>query len=401
MKELFDSYGFDPASRTIFVFTIVWVCMVIFPSFYLFMDHKMLEKIQKKSILLDWRILIPILVYTILLGYRYEYSYDWDQYMNTFDYMKRGLIYRDDTEHGYLFINRILGDLGFDFYSIFLLEAFMYVSAYCFLLKKDRRYIPFALPLLYISQYSNALNISRQFFAMSVLFIAYRYLLDNKKIRYFIIGGIACTIHQSAIIWIVAFFFFSKLNKYKIKVHYFIIASALCFIVNTFLRDALYGALSSLANLFSLRSDIYGSGGILDEKFLRDDLQPVQIIARLVKFSTYYYLFYKQNKAGIFDDGKNAFLKNYMLIGIISTPLVLLVGTHEIFSRMLYYVSVFYDMGWGILLYNSIFYRKICKINIMDYTLISFCVFQYFWQFYQMILNGFMNFDTNLFIIYE
>lgn len=399
MRDFFITLNFDPASQTVFVFTLVLFSMIFFPSFYLALSPKKLYKIEQRSIFCDWRIIFPLLVYSVFLGFRYNYSFDWEQYMNTFEFMKLGIVYREDTEKGYLFINKILGILGFNYYSIFILEAILYVSSYCFLFRSDRRYLPFALPLIYMAQYSNVLNISRQFFATSVLLFAYRFLLEQKKILYLIIGGIACTIHNSAIIWIVLFFFFSKLDKFDLKLRYFVIITLASFFVNAFLKDLLYGSLSSLVDIVSLRGDIYGSGGILSEKFLREDKSFSQLLVQGVKYFSFYYIFYKQNKRGLFDG--SIYLKNFVLIAVVSTPLVVLMGTHEIFSRMLYFASIFFDMGWGILLYNSIFFRKKCKLSLGDYMLILISVFHYFWSFYQMILSGLLNFETNLFIIYE
>lgn len=346
MKEFF--MGFDPATRTILVFTIVLLTFILVPANYLLLKPNNLYKTERKPIFTDWRILIPILVYAILLGFRYDYSFDWDQYMNTFEYMSRGLIYRDDTEKGYLLINRLLSSLGFNYYSIFILECATYVTAYCYLLKSDRRYIPFALPLVYMAQYSNALNISRQFFAMSVLFIAYRFLLDKKKIPYFIIGGIACTIHSSAIIWIVVFYFFSKLEKYKekLKLKYFLIACIICYVINTLFRARLYELFSTLTDFFQLKAYLE-EGNILDERFLSQEVPLYRVVVQGVKFLTFYYLYYKQKHHDIFTN--KPIIENFVLIGIISAPLVLLVANHEIFSRMFYYVSVFYDLGWGVL----------------------------------------------------
>lgn len=207
MKDLF--FGLDDASRTYWVFTIVLISFVMIPVFYQTLKPASLNRIQSRPLFYDWRFLIPMLVYSILLGLRYDYSFDWDQYKNTFEYLQRGLLFRDDTEKGYLFINRCLILCGFNFYSIFILEAIVYVTSYYYLFKDNRKYLLFVMPIVYMAQYSNCLNISRQFFAMSVLFIAYRNLLEGKRIVYFILGLIACSIHSSAYIWLIAFYFFN------------------------------------------------------------------------------------------------------------------------------------------------------------------------------------------------
>lgn len=127
MKDFF--FGYDNASRTLLVFSIVFFTFVVIPLFYQPLTSSSLDRIQKKTFLLDWRFWIPMLVYSILLGFRYDYSYDWNQYRYTFEYINNGILYRDDTEKGYLFINKCLGLCGFNFYSIFILEAITYINS--------------------------------------------------------------------------------------------------------------------------------------------------------------------------------------------------------------------------------------------------------------------------------
>lgn len=107
---------------TIIIFTIVFLSFIIFPAIYMRMTDKQIALLDKKSLLNDWRFLMPCLIYTILLGFRYDYAFDWYQYQQTFLYLLRGELYRETTEVGYLAINWILGKLSFNYYSIFCLK---------------------------------------------------------------------------------------------------------------------------------------------------------------------------------------------------------------------------------------------------------------------------------------
>lgn len=162
MGEIY--FGSNLFEQTVIVFNLVLVAFIVFPLSYQVLSCNQYRKLQSKIMIFDWRILIPILIYTILLGYRYNYSWDWYQYYNTFNYMKMDILFRDDVEIGYAYINKILAGLDFDFYSIFLVEAFVYVFALCYLLRDNRKYLLFSLPYVYISCFYNCLNISRQFF---------------------------------------------------------------------------------------------------------------------------------------------------------------------------------------------------------------------------------------------
>ena len=81
---------------TIVIFSIVLLSFIMFPAFYYQMSNKQLTFWEKKT-------LLPCLIYTFLLGYRYEY--DWHQYQQTFLYFLKGQLYRENTEIGYLAIN--------------------------------------------------------------------------------------------------------------------------------------------------------------------------------------------------------------------------------------------------------------------------------------------------------
>lgn len=396
MKDLF--FGFDDASRTYWVFTMVLISFVMIPAFYQILKPASLNRIQSRPLIYDWRFWIPMLVYSILLGLRYDYSFDWGQYKNTFEYLQRGLLFRDDTEKGYLFINRCLSLCGFNFYSIFILEAIIYVTSYYYLFKDNRKYLLFVMPIVYMAQYSNCLNISRQFFAMSVLFIAYRNLLEGKQIVYFILGLIACSIHSSAYIWLIVFYFLKHLNVIRINIKYIFIAYLISIIIITYYKTMLYDILSSMTVLISSKSH-YEDGQIMDAKYLRDDMQFSLLLVHFVRTIMYLYLFKIQDAMGFFT--KSPILKNYVLIGLVTYPVVYLMGTHEIFSRMMYYISVMADIGWGIWVYNYFFKSLKRKIVLWEFFLVFICTFQFLWAYYSQITFGFLNIKTNLFIIYK
>lgn len=121
---------------TLTVFYTVFFVMLIFTAGYWVINKNRVSILERKSIFSDMRFWIPCLVYTILLGFRWDYAYDWEQYYNTFIYIQHGELYRETTEIGYLAINYLLGQLGFNFYSIFLLEGFIYILSIYIMLQK-------------------------------------------------------------------------------------------------------------------------------------------------------------------------------------------------------------------------------------------------------------------------
>lgn len=332
------------AEQTYVIFSVVLIVFIILPIGYWIVDSTTLNRVEKRNILFDWRFLIPCILYALLLGYRYDYAYDWMQYYNTFEYIQKGMLYRDDSEKGYLFINRLLGLLGFNYYSIFILEGFVYVYAIFFLFKDNRRFLVFVLPLVYIANRYACLNISRQFFAMSLLYIAFRNLLDGKKIVYWILALIACSIHLSTAVFVVPFYFIPKLGVIKRNV------MVIMYLISLFFSNYFFDLFVYLISYFSnIVQKQYTADLLLLDKFQREPYSFLQIFVRSCKEVLYIVLFYRLyhfNKSIV---SKKYFI--YLLIGLYSILLTQLLGLHEILSRSNYYFNFFYEIGWGILLY--------------------------------------------------
>lgn len=390
-------FGNSKSEQTIIVFTIVLLSLTLVPLFYFALRPSALDRLQKRSVWKDWRFLIPMLTYVILLGFRYNYYYDWDQFRNIFVYLQKGLLYREDAEIGYLFINKLLILCGFNYYSIFILEGVVYIFSYYFLLKDYRRYLPFILPLVFMGQNINCLNISRQFFAMSVLFIAYRFLLDKKRWLFGFISIGAGLIHASAFLWFPVFYVFSKFQTIRLN-YTFISLIVVGLSLGIFLfKDILYEQLQFIFGLFSFKENYRDV--ILADKRVRETMSFDFFLVRLVKMLTYIYVFKIQDKTGIFKE--HPMLRNFILIGIVSMPIVILFSANELFLRTFFYISVFTDIGWGILIYNMCFLSRKIRYNPIVMCLVCICVFHYYWSFYSNIITSFSNKLTNPYILYR
>lgn len=395
MNGLF--FDLDPYTQTIVVFTIVLLSLSLAPMSYVFCGDRRLGAIHKRSLWLDWRFLLPLFIYSIFLGLRYNYSFDWMQYKNTFNYLRQGLLFRDTTEQGYLFVNKILIYLGFNFYSIFIVEGIFYLFAFYYLFKDYRKYIPFVLPLVYMANYSNSLNISRQYFAMSLVLIAYRCLLDGRKLIYLLLAVVAAQIHSSAYLWIVPFWLLKDINKFSRHINflYMFVLYVIVAIVSYAYRDYIYGFLSQLANLFTAKD--YNSDHIMADRFMGEEMPVFRMVRVLFKSLVLLYLYREQNKAGWFS--RHPILHNFVLIGIATIPISIVMGTHEIFSRTIYYITLFIDIATGIVAANLIL--NIRRYNPITITMTILCFAHYFYQFYSSIIAGFTNINANFCILYR
>ena len=127
----------DLLDFTYFIFILVVIILILFPATYLSMNGQTLNLIQQRSVWKDLRILIPCILYAVILGFRYNYAFDWEQYRYTFEFLKNGHLYRETTEKGYLALNYLLIQLGFNYYSIFVFEGFLWIFSIAYIFSQN------------------------------------------------------------------------------------------------------------------------------------------------------------------------------------------------------------------------------------------------------------------------
>lgn len=365
---------------TIIIFSIVLLSLIIFPSIYWQMDNNKLVLLNRKPLWRDWRFLLPCLIYTILLGYRYDYAFDWYQYQQTFLYLQRGQLYRESTEVGYLAINWILGKLSFNYYSIFILEGFIWIFSICYLCKEERKAWIFILPLLFIMYRWRCLNLSRQFFAISIFIIAYKNLIEGRKLRYWILGLLAFSIHTSAILFVVPMYFISKFVKYP-PLKYVLILYMLLFIFQNQIQDFFFRQADFIStNIITNKGDYYSYENLTD-RFSWEQRSLIRRLFQGIKDLLYLMFIYKLKDSSLLTKKH----KIILFIGFIGLFASVAMGENEISTRLIIYLTIFYYIGWG-LIYAHLFSRK----NVMPqwFKILSvIIIIHYIYSFYASICS--------------
>lgn len=376
---------------TIVIFSIVLLSFIMFPAFYYQMSNKQLTFWEKKTLWKDWRFLLPCLIYTFLLGYRYEYAYDWHQYQQTFLYLLKGQLYRENTEIGYLAINWILGKLSFSYYSIFILEGFVWVFAICYLCKENRKAWIFILPLLFITYRWRCLNLSRQFFAISIFLIAYKDLMTGRKLRYWILCMLAFSIHTSVIIFIAPMYFIPKFMRYP-RLKYALILYVVLFIFQLQIQDFLFRSAEFIStHLITNKGDFYSYEN-LTGRFAWEERSLIRRLFQGIKDILYLLFIYKLKDSPLLAKNERIIL----FIGFIGLFISVAMGENEISTRLIIYLTIFYYIGWG-LIYTHIFSPK----NIMPrwFKLLSILVlFHYLYSFY---ISIYTEFESGFYLEYQ
>ncbi len=175
---------------------------------------------------------IPIIIYTLFWGLRYDVGADYLNYKGYFSFMP------EKIEIGYQFLNKILNNLGFNYVSIFIVTSFFPIYTLFFIARKESK--PFAVLLVYFFFTSSLVfftqNGIRQSIALFFIFILISKIKDSKLPTLITLAILALLFHKSAIVPIT---FITLLYILKpIRINKYILISLL--IILTFTGSKLY-----------------------------------------------------------------------------------------------------------------------------------------------------------------
>lgn len=347
--------GFDKATQTFLLVLFTLFVFYIVPLTYRGIKEKNYQRLQGRNLLLDWHVLVLCIVYAVIFGFRYDYLNDWEQYVKYYEYIQNGGLNDGWHEPGFYWFIKGLTLLGFNYYSMFFIECFLWIYSLCYLFKDNRKYLICVLPFVFLTTTDESLNVSRQYFAMSFLLIAFRDYWDGKRIRALVFAVIAPLMHFSSIIWVIVFFFLKKVEYIKPA------WTVTAFIGVTIASSLFFDVLASSTEFISTLSSVYFENKIYDSSEI-EALQAETTGATLRQMLTlgltrgfYLFLYYYFRKRNLF---ANPIINNIALIGVLGIIVVLLMGYNLVFSRIAAYIRLFYHIGWGIFIYIAIIQGK-------------------------------------------
>ncbi|WP_411686487.1 EpsG family protein [Acinetobacter pseudolwoffii] len=139
---------------------------------------------------------------------------DTESYENIFYQIVSNNDYLLSIEPGWIFLNKAVDYMGFDFRGILVISSFLTLSLIFLTVKKYSFNPMFSIALFYLLYfYFISFNISRQLLAVSIVLISTVLILNNKKISSFCLILLASFFHQSALIALILYFYIFISNK--------------------------------------------------------------------------------------------------------------------------------------------------------------------------------------------
>lgn len=214
------------------------------------------DKNDTKNSLMN-KVLIFISFFIVLLPHALRYGIGTD-YFYTYvpGFLTTGSGGEFYDEIGFVLLNKYIYILTKDYRVLFFVCS---VIIFFFLYRgiiKNSKSIPLSILLIFLTQcYFYSMNLMRQAIAIAIIFYAFKYIKDNKKIKYIICCLIASLMHSSAMMMIPFVFLYNielgKLKKIVICLFIFIfsgiVGKIIYYIANTYTSygwyyDSVYAA---------------------------------------------------------------------------------------------------------------------------------------------------------------
>lgn len=309
-----------------------------------------------------WAVLPVLIIYTLVEGLRYGRGADYFGYYNSF-------IGNKNTNYELVFqlFTNILNAINAPFYLGFLISSLLLILSGCLLIREVRFIGLFALPLFYLDTIAQSSNLVRMYVAMSFIFLALKYLMQNKNKKVITFCVLAFLTHYSSLILFPFIYLFNK-NHNPFKSKYLIVV--LFIVLNLFPigLEIIAENISKIGGIglyenYLARTDIWILGEGIETKannfsifyYIRSYLLPFCIIW----FGHKYIEKYKCYKYGVF--------YNLYVVGALLMPTALTLPTEMFYRLCIYFISFkFFALGF---IFYDFFYKK-NKFNYLSWALI-------------------------------
>lgn len=318
---------------------------------------------------------IPILLFTLLLGYRHNVGIDWIHYKSDLEIYLIGGSSRI-YEYAFQYFFFIIKYFNWNYVALFMFIAFFQIV---FLLERGKDFgfiFPFMLFFFFtMGNFIYCINIMRQMIALSIIFWGSRYIVQKNIYKWVFTCAFAMLFHKTAIIALP--FFFLNRNIFRNQTILITTLISVYFVFNNILFN-------QLENLLSYVNLLFGRETTVETLVTQERESQVASGSGLFTLAiNAYYLFmlFHYKECGEYFKEKGFYLFfNLASIGIVLFPIV---SSNILMDRTLYYFGSFAFVVFGFYAYYFIIKKK------GIYRIVGLCsIILYFLQFVRSISGG-------------
>ena len=284
---------------------------------------------RKKSINDKVAIVLSAIPFFIVSAIRYDVGTDY-MFRYTRDYMHiLANIKVDDLEIGFKFLYKICVFTKSS-QSIFIITSlittyFIFKSIY-----RNSKNIKLSILLYFIGAYFfQSLNITREYMSISLCFFSYKYLIDEKYIKWTIFSILALSFHNISIVFIFLSLmvyiynkFFGK-SKWILNYKYAVLTIIFIFVFGPIIKNSIFSFISFT------RFSVY-----IDSQYDYGDLQ---IISFIINSFVYIFILYAFNQK----ENLNNEDKFYICIQFLGVIFIAIGRYIYLSNRVSYYFTIF------------------------------------------------------------
>lgn len=189
---------------------IIYISMLLISIIFILLSNKFNKKWQKVICYI-----LAALPFFLVSAFRYDLGTDYGKrYMHSYELLGKGQDKNLNLEPGYIILAKLCLLISTEYYTIFIVTSAIIVG--CIMLTiftKSKNPLLSVIIFLLGGFFFDSLNIMRQYLAMSIIILGYRFLLGKKRywILYVMCVLLAASLHSTAIIMLLLLLFPKKM----------------------------------------------------------------------------------------------------------------------------------------------------------------------------------------------
>ena len=224
--------------------------------------------------------------------------------------------------------------------------------------------------MVFVTLRFRCLNLSRQFFGMSVLFIAYYFLRIGKNKLFCLFAVAAGFIHSTCFVFAPIYYFVYKF-KDRIRFPPFlfsVVVYIILFILFEYIKHKVFEYSTFFSQILIKDGEFYNTEELLTGRFAWEERSLTRRAFLMLKdFLFLYWIKLLDKRDSMFNRYRDFFILSYFSIFAY-----MITGENEMSTRILLYLNVFYLICWGLLVRNASILKSKLNWYVFIMTLLIF-----------------------------